>query len=553
MQQDIEEVIPTSVAIIGVVDATYNLYVRDLCKINQIGRWNIEMRKLAKKYSFKGFPRSDRLRFAYKRMIRQGMIEKSEIFEEKMSMNKIGMSGVMIVTIATKPDNFSCCFDCYYCPNEQGQPRSYLSSEPVLANAKAVKFDTVEQFHQRAYTLYNTEYELDKLEVIVLGGTWSCYDHTYQEEFVRDIYYAANIFMDCVDGRIVRDRVTLEQEQRINETASCRIISLTLETRPDMINSEEIKRLRRYGCTRVQIGVQHIDNEILRVINRRCYYEDIVRAIKMLKDNGFKVDVHLMPNLPTSTPEKDIEMLKQMISSPDLQVDQWKLYPCEVVEHTKINEWYRDGKYVPYSERQLMEVLKYAIVNVPYHVRINRIIRDIPLRDVIAGVSSQTYRDDIHKILKIEGLDSQDIRYREVKSKIFDGSNIEIVIRKHYASDGIEYFISHESHDQKTLYSLLRLRINSVHNMCVFPELQKCTFIRELHVHGKMICHDAEPTLEATQHKGLGVELVNAACSITKECGYDNICVISGVGVVQYYTQKLGFERSVFGYLVKKL
>lgn len=552
MEGDIESMITISDDI-RMKMRTYGDYVTDLCSIIQDDEWKKTTMMLMKKYKFKSAPRRIDMVNIYRIFIRIGRINRSELFEKNLIKTSFGKSGVMVVTIATKPDRFSCCFDCHYCPNEQGQPRSYLSSEQVLSHAAKMNFDTVEQFYRRAIALYCTENELDKLEVIVLGGTWSCYNHDYQEEFIRDIYYAANTIMNKIDNQPIRNRLPLCEEQTINETTQCRIISITLETRPDMINEEEIKRLRRYGCTRIQIGVQHIDDDILRFVNRRCYYSDIVRAIKMLKDNGFKVDIHIMPNLPSSTPEKDIDMFSKIINSSDLQVDQWKIYPCMVVDHTRVYEWYTNGSYIPYSEEKLREVLKYAIINVPYHIRINRIVRDIPLTDVIAGVKSQSMRDDAHKILEIEGLDSRDIRYREVRTKTYDEKDVKVVVRKYESSGGMEYFISHESHDEKTLYSLLRLRINGQYNMCVFPELKHCTFIREVHVYGKMICHSELSTKSASQHKGLGIELVGIACDITRQCGFKQICVISGVGVCQYYVQKLGFDRGVYGYLVKNV
>ena len=327
---------------------------------------------------------------------------------------------------------------------------------------------------------------------------------------------------------------------------------MTLEVRPNSINAEEIKRFRTFGATKIQIGVQHTSDDVLKYVNRQCYYADTVRAIRMLKDNGFKVDIHIMPNLPSSTPEKDIEMLEQIVNHPDLQADQWKIYPCEVLPYTKINEWYQDGTYIPYPESELKKVLAYALENVPVWVRINRVIRDFQMKDVIAGLQNSDLRDIVQREMLERGKVCQDIRTREVKTKAFDGDNIILVVRKYFASNGLEYFISHESKDGKTIYSLLRLRISSIFNTCVYPELQNVSFIREIHVYGKMIEHHEETTIDATQHKGLGKELIQKAIEITHDCGYEQIAVISGEGVKGYY-KKMGFVETVGGYLVKQI
>lgn len=528
-----------------------NQYVMDL--INYDGEpWEAYNRVLRLKYKFKTIPRRVDISYAYRTLLRYGKIERNMKLEEKIMKIKNSASGVAPITIATRPDKFSCKFNCAYCPNEPDQPRSYLSDEPVLVRANKYAFDVVKQFYARARTLHYTENRLDKLEVIVVGGTWSCYDHKYQEEFVCQVYYAANIFFDMLDKKPVRACGTLDEEQNMNETAQCRIISLTLETRPDMITPDEIIRLRHYGCTRVQIGVQHINDSILKYVNRGCSYADIIRAIKLLKDNGFKIDIHIMPNLPSSTPEEDIKMFDALNNSPELQADQWKIYPCEVVKYSKIHEWFKEGKYTPYPETSLKEVLKYAMTHVQPYVRINRVIRDILMKDVYGGISDTGIRATIQKEMENEGIISPDIRSREIKTRDFDSTDIELFIRRYPASDGIEYFISHESHDHKIIYSLLRLRINNTQNMCVFPFLQTCTMIRELHVYGKMLTHDEKTDGVSTQHRGLGRQLIEMAEKISQESGFHQIAVISGAGVRGYY-RKLGFELVDSGYMIKKL
>lgn len=266
-----------------------------------------------------------------------------------------------MITVLTSPypeydgkvQQFSCKWNCHFCPNEPGQPRSYLHDEPAVLRANHNGFDPVLQFTDRAATLAVNGHPVDKIEVLVLGGTWSSYPHAYQEVFCRDLFYAANTFHE----REKRPRQGLEEEQRLNEAAACKIIGLTLETRPDTITPDEVRRLRRYGCTRVQLGVQHSDDAILRKINRGCTNDDTVRALRLLKDVCYKargravvcaepthadrpivsadccasnanqlchvsapqIDIHLMPNLPGASPEIDREMFDRVLSDPDLQ------------------------------------------------------------------------------------------------------------------------------------------------------------------------------------------------------------------------------------------
>ena len=247
------------------------------------------------------------------------------ILQKALAIKKVrSWSGVLVVTIFTSPypeyvddesgiikkQEFSCAFNCAYCPNEPGQPRSYLKGEPGVLRANRHKFDCVEQMWARMNSLAVTGHKVDKLEVIVLGGTWTSYPLPYREQFCRDIYYAANTFRDPPNTR--RLRLSLQEEKQLNWDAQVRVIGLTLETRPDQISKEELIRFRHYGCTRVQLGVQHVDDNILKKINRKCATSDTIRSIKMLKDAAFKVDIHIMPNLPGATPNLDKDMLMNL-------------------------------------------------------------------------------------------------------------------------------------------------------------------------------------------------------------------------------------------------
>ncbi|VTZ71122.1 elongator complex protein 3, putative [Plasmodium chabaudi chabaudi] len=353
-------------------------------------------------------------------------------------------SGVLVVTIITHPHKFSCKYDCHYCPNEPNQPRSYLSTEPAILRANQNNFDVICQFFNRTTTLVNNGHVADKIEVLVLGGTWSCYDVEYQHEFIRDIYYAANIY-PILKNR--RKKLSLKEEQELNEKSNCRIIGLTLETRPDQINKDELLRLRYYGCTRVQLGIQHVDDYILKKVNRQCTLKDCIRAIYLLKENGFKVDIHLMPDLPYSSVQKDIEMFKYVLMSTDLQADQWKIYPCEITPFTKIEKWYNNNEFKPYFETDknlLISVILLVKKSIHPWIRLNRVIRDIPNPSIIAGNNITNMRQLIATEMNIRNIYCQCIRCKEIKNQELEkkSDSIFLKIYKYPTLGGDEFFIT---------------------------------------------------------------------------------------------------------------
>ena len=370
-------------------------------------------------------PRKSKLLHTYQMLVREGEAERSPALEKALiKKSSKSESGVLVITVLTSPypsftdesgkrvtQRFSCEWDCYYCPNEPDQPRSYLHDEPSVLRANQNSFDPVLQFTDRAATLAMNGHPIDKIELLVLGGTWSSYPTLYQEEFVRDLFYAANTFHE----REKRPRRSLAEEQAANESATCKVIGLTLETRPDTITVAELRRFRRYGCTRVQLGVQHTDDGILKKINRGCTNADAERAIALLKDCCYKIDIHLMPNLPSATVDIDREMFHRALYDPALQVDQWKIYPCETVPWTVIKRWFEAGKYVPYAETDLFELLLDVKAQVHPWIRLNRVIRDIPSQYILGGHNNPNMRQElIAEMMKRKGKKCSCIRCREV-------------------------------------------------------------------------------------------------------------------------------------------
>ena len=497
-------------------------------------------------------------------------------------------SGVIVVTLFTSPypqyvdengvlikQMFSCKNDCHYCPDEKGvMPRSYLSLEPGCQRAKRAHFDCVEQMWERMNNLYLCGHVcMDKLEILVLGGTWSSYPIGYQREFCRDIYYGANVYWD----REKRERFSLEDEKRINKTARVKVIGLTLETRPDAINNEELIRFREYGVTRVQLGIQHTDDSVLKKVNRGCLREDAVKAIKMLKESCWKVDTHFMPNLPGSSPEMDRKMFEEELLSseipkrwttaggeewelwnlryPDIQSDQWKIYPSMVVPFSKMAEWYQEGSYVPYSIDNLHDVLLRAKALMFPWIRINRLIRDISGDYLLDHVSKEVgdMRHSLESMLKSEGKRCACIRCRQVNDDEWNGGDYVMRIRQYNASEGTEFFISAESSDALKLWGFVRLRFSENKWMTTSPfqELTGMALIRELHVYGNV--SKVGNGASNAQHRGIGKALMKKAEDIAKSDGWNGLAVISGEGVRGYY-EKLGFihDAGIGQFMIKR-
>mgnify|MGYP003966906495 FL=1 len=496
---------------------------------------------------------------SYKNLIKKGELKANKNFARLLVKRAVRtMSGVSVITVLSKP--FACPGKCVYCPSEPDMPKSYLSNEPAAARAKMNLFDPIRQVTMRIQALENNGHQVDKLEVLVLGGTWSVYPEKYQREFVRDLFYAANTFQaeqtpqSGVPLRVKRKALSLEEEQTINEDTKYKIIGLTLETRPDYINTTELKRMRALGTTRVQLGVQHTDNKILDLIVRGHSIEQSIKATKMLKEVGLKVDHHYMPDLPGSTPAKDLAMMEYVYTSPDLQPDQIKIYPCVVNEYAELHKWYKEGKYKPFSAKELLELLLKIKKITPPWIRINRLIRDIPKESIVAGNKITNLRQYLQVELKKQGKACQCLRCREVRGRSQDTDKMILVKREYKASDGDEIFISFESEDNTKLYGFLRLRFNDNPKINIFPELKNASLVRELHVYGKMIptySEDQDDETSKTQHMGLGKKLMAEAEQITKTKELSKVAVISGIGVRNYY-KKLGYELEGT-YMTKKL
>lgn len=495
------------------------------------------------------------------------------------------LSGVMVNTTVTSPypngKKFSCGHNCLYCPNEIGMPRSYDSTEPAVARANQYAFDPVLQFRDRVNTYITNGHPFDKMEVIVIGGTWSHYPIDYQLDYITKHYYAANTITDSIDVSKLREMKSLEEEMLINETSECHIIGLTLETRPDCINKYELIRFRQYGVTRVQMGIQTFDDRIAERVQRGCYLKDTLNAIKFLKDCGFKVDGHIMPGLPNpwlphvdpkgtvhtiddvdwtiNMAEHDKQTFERMLVDPDIRPDEWKIYHAVPLKSAPLYQDYINGLWKPYFEQtsdkvseefnQYHENLEWLMCNAPKWMRFPRIGRDFTsdyiqggIRDIAIG---QTMANKIRKSKKT----SMEIRFREIKNTKIDINKVQMFETVYESSGGTEFFLSIETSDETKIIGYLRLRLSdnagkSPDGKVVFPELVNTALIRELHVYSGVIPvkhTDDDLDTEQYQHLGFGTRLVNRAFEIAQKYGYNRIAVISGVGVKNYY-RRFGFE-----------
>jgi len=516
-----------------------------------------------------------RLQRAHKRVVKPShftQIYLEEIEAGRMTRNKNleellitarcrGVSGVTVVTVflSAYPDGqqFSCKWNCHYCPNEPGQPRSYVFKEPGVLRANQCGFDAAEQMWTRIHTYRVNGHPTDKFEVLILGGTIHSYPKSYLETYMRDLYYAANT---CGDTSPRRGRLNLFEEKEINSAGEHRIIGVTVETRPDCINSTELRDFRRWGVTRVQLGVQHTDDAILTRVNRGHGLKHTLAAIKLLKDNCFKVDIHLMPNLPGATPAGDKAMFDYVLEH--LHPDQVKIYPCTTMPFTRILEDYKSGAYKPYSNEELTDVVLHWKDNVHPWIRNNRIVRDIPDSYIVAGVKSSNQRLEFKEIHAARGGVCRCIRCREA-GRHPDADPAAGVLRTQMfeAQDAREVFITWESEDSSVLFGFCRLRLPSINTAPIFGELSGAALVRELHVYGRTVAAGTHAGTSSvggvgvSQHLGIGRQLLSTAEEIARRHNYRRIAVISGVGVRRYY-ESAGYtleEAGLGEFLIKLL
>jgi len=427
---------------------------------------------------------------------------------------------------------FPCPGKCVYCPGSPDAPKSYTVESPAVLRARKCDFEPKKQVEFRLNTLGDMGHALDKVELIIMGGTFLAYPKGYQYQFIKDCYDALNGVPSS----------NLEEAKEFNEAAEHRCVGLCLETRPDFCGEKEIKRMLEFGATRVEIGVQTLDDDIHRLTKRGHGVAEVISATRRLRDYGFKVYYHWMPGLPGSTPEHDLELSRKLFDDERFRPDGLKLYPTLVVTGSELENWYRDGRYQSYGNEEMMDLLVYIKALIPKYVRIPRLMRDIPSKFIIAGSKDLALRGTIRKRMSKLGMRCNCIRCREYGHRLRDGWVIgkpRLTRLDYEASEGKEIFLSYEDANG-TLFGLLRLRANN----------NNSAFIRELHVFGSEVPL-RERLAQAAQHRGLGEKLLREAERIaTEEFRADRLSVLSGVGAREYY-RSLGYELEG-AYMVKE-
>jgi len=502
--------------------------------------------------------------YTYKKMIVNNEIESNSVMWSVLRKRPTrNLSGVDVITILMHPypngQAFTCEHDCYYCPNEPPTdengflppPRSYLSKEPAVARGLRNKYDELDQIFERITTLIKNGHEADKLEYIIEGGTHSEFPMNYLEKFHRNIIYAANVYYD----KEKREPLTIEEEIKINKLAKVKIIGISVETRPDCIVKDPnwLKLYRKWGVTRIQLGVQTTHNKILKLINRGHTIETSHEAIEMCRDYGFKVEIHIMFDLPGSSPKLDITTLEDVFLSEEMNPDYIKLYPCSVTPWSTIEKWHKNGKYKPYANENnantitLLDVTKHAMLLCPPNTRISRVVRDIPTSYISGGNDYPNLRQLAEKQLEEEGHQIYCIRYRECgRHPSYKIEDANYKIRHYNTKNGTEYFISLESKDEKVIFGFIRLRIPFKDNT-QFEVLDKMAIVRELHVYGNLVPVGQKGM--AIQHRGIGKKLLQMAEDIAKSKNKIGVSIISGIGVRNYYEKRGYYLKDT--YMVK--
>lgn len=454
------------------------------------------------------------------------------------------LSGVTPLAAMMKP--FNCPGECIYCPLELNMPKSYLSDEPAAQRAKKLNFDAKAQISQRLEQLKMNGHPTDKLEIIVVGGTYSAYPEDYKIRFIGDIYSAVNDNapsnppLRLRGGRgsyLTEIWKFVEREIKFNETAKQRIVALSVETRPDWVTEAEVRLLRRLGVTKVQLGVQAIDEEISRVTKRGHGQAEVAEATRLLRNAGMKICYHVMPNLPGSNPKKDVEMAKLIYTDPRFMPDYVKLYPCMVIKGTALYRLWQKGQFTTYDDETLKKVLKEISAITPEWVRVDRLIRDISKGWVGAGSVKTNMRQEVERELIAEGRPCRCIRCREIGAGSYEDTNLEFKAIELTTMGGREVFFSYEN--EHKLFALLRLRLPDPSEKMLFPELNGAAIIREVHSYGQAVPL-ATRSKGKSQHQGLGRLLMEKAEEEAAKNGYRKLAVIAAVGTREYY-KKLGY------------
>lgn len=450
------------------------------------------------------------------------------------------ISGVTVIAVMTKPYPCPQPEPCAYCPGgpTYNSPQSYTGHEPAAMRGKQNNYDPYLQVQSRIEQLTAIGHEVDKIELIIMGGTFPATPIDYQTWFIQR----------CLDAITNKQSATLAEAKYNAENSRIRNVGITVETRPDWAKQTHINTMLDMGVTRIELGVQNPNDEIYRLVGRTHTVADVKEATQTAKDTGLKVVYHLMPGIPGSNPDKDLAAFKQVFTNPDFKPDMLKIYPCLVMDNTKTFDWNQKGIYKPYSTEEATNLIAEVKKIIPPWIRVMRVQRDIPAHLIVAGVKKSNLRQLVHEKLKSQDQKCHCIRCREIghhkpfDNRTLNSDEIEIVTTQYEASEGQEFFISAEHLETDTLIGYLRLRIPSTETFRPEILVTPSAIVRELHVYGPLV-PVGKHSAKAWQHKGFGGILLTEAERIAREeFGLKKILVISALGTKKYY-KRFGYEH----------
>ncbi|MFW9784183.1 MAG: tRNA uridine(34) 5-carboxymethylaminomethyl modification radical SAM/GNAT enzyme Elp3 [Candidatus Heimdallarchaeota archaeon] len=489
-------------------------------------------------------------KFNYKKVIKNATILEYATSDEKDIILPIlkrratrTLSGVSVIAIMTKP--LPCPGNCIYCPGINSQPgekvaQSYTGMEPAAMRSIHNDYDPYLQVQNRIRDLESIGHTADKIELIVMGGTFLSTDLDYQENFIKG----------GLEGIIEQRVSSLDKAKILAEKSKRRVVGITIETRPDYCKEKDVDRMLNYGTTRVELGIQTVYDDIYTLVKRGHSSEDSIEAIRISRDAGLKINAHIMPNLPGTSYSQDLEMFNELFSNSNYRPDMLKIYPTLVIDGTELYNWWKKGKYSPYTDNELINLIATAKSKLPPYVRIQRIMRDIPATLIEAGCKNSNLRQLVQERLKEIDETCKCIRCREYgisnRNQIIDENSLDEIQLYRYdytASKGQEVFLSYENQEKSLLIGYLRLRKPS--ELAHRPELNdsKTMVVREIKVVGEMVPRDFKPNRFAQiQHRGFGKLLMKHAETISRE-DFDakKLAVISGIGVRDFFYD-LGYK-----------
>ena len=480
---------------------------------------------------------------AYRQLVQEGVLTPHPALERRLRGRPVRtISGVAPVAVLTEP--YPCPGNCIFCPGQQEAPKSYLDGEPGVLRALQYGYDPYAQTAGRIQALTAIGHPVDKVELLILGGTWSCYPPVYQEWFLRR----------CFDAMNETPSETLREALQQNEQAPHRNVGLVIETRPDFITPEALLTLRESGVTKVQLGAQSLDDRVLTLNQRGHTLAQTRRAISLLRLAGFKVVLHWMPNLFGATLESDLADFTRLWDDPALRPDELKIYPTALVEGTTLYDLWTVGKYAPYAEADLIELLIQCKTRVQPYCRINRLMRDIPADYIVAGTRKSNLRQVVQQAMEVRGLRCQCIRCREVRGqppreprgsseaalegwKDAESGNSFQIADIVYPTDATEEHFLQALNPEGRLAGFLRLSLpQNPRTEIPIPEIREAAMIREVHVYGP--AQELGQRGWGEQHRGLGTQLLELAADMARQAGFRELAVIAAVGTRPYYRER---------------